>query len=275
MVDWLPGQDSRLVTGAGLEEWLAGQAPNPWAELLQEAVEEYALETGDSETPVNSFIEWLAEWGREVRRLQRGLLLLIAHWAKGLEFGHVVVLDGDWACVGKGEDADAPRRLCCVVMTRARQTLALMRLPRPNPFLGVQSDAPSTLFRNGPAAHPAPEPEVARSFCRLSPGDVFISFAGNRRSGHSGHEAIAVPSPGDLLQVRAGSGRWELLDQDGLVVGQLPRNLPPPPGMRCEYATVMAIRRWDQERSNPQFQANLRADSWEAVVPELVFQPDR
>ena len=45
------------------------------------------------ETPVNNFIEWLAEWGRDVRRQQRGLLLVTAHSAKGLEFDHVVVLD--------------------------------------------------------------------------------------------------------------------------------------------------------------------------------------
>ena len=274
LVDWLRGQDSRLVTGAGLEAWLAAQAPNPWTELLQEAVAGYALETGDSETPVDSFIEWLAEWGREVRRRQRGLLLLTAHRAKGLEFDHVVVLDGDWARVGKDEDADAPRRLYYVAMTRARQTLALMRLPGPNPFQDALSNAPSTLFRSGPASLPAPAPELARSYRRFSLGDVFISFAGYRRPGHPVHTAIAALSPGDPLQVRAGSGRCELLDRDGVVIGQLARNFKPPPGMNCEYATVMAIVRWDRERSETQFQANLRAGSWEVVVPELIFRPD-
>ena len=275
LVDWLRGQDSRLVTRAGLEAWLAAQAPNPWTELLQEAVAGYALETDDSETPVESFIEWLAEWGREVRRRQRGLLLLTAHRAKGLEFDHVVVLDGDWARVGDGEDGDAPRRLYYVAMTRARQTLALMRLPGPNPFQDALSDVPATLFRSGPTALPAPAPELARSYRRFSLGDVFLSFAGYRPLGHPVHEAIAALSPGDPLQVRAGSGRWELLDRDGTVVGQLARNFEPPRDMRCEYATVLAIVRWDRERSDPQFQANLRADSWEVVVPELVFQPDR
>ena len=41
---------------------------------------------------MDQFIEWLAEWGRDLRRRQRGLLLLTAHRAKGLEFDHVVVL---------------------------------------------------------------------------------------------------------------------------------------------------------------------------------------
>ena len=73
-------------------------------ELLREGVAEYALETGGAETTVEHFTEWLAEWGRDVRRQQRGLLLLTAHRAKGLEFDHVVVLDGGWNRVGKGED---------------------------------------------------------------------------------------------------------------------------------------------------------------------------
>ena len=96
-----------------------------WNELLSEAIEEYALETSESETPVASFIEWLAEWGREVRRRQNGLLLLTAHRAKGLEFDHVVVLDGGWDRIGRGEERDAPRRLYYVAMTRAKRSLTL------------------------------------------------------------------------------------------------------------------------------------------------------
>ena len=274
LVDWLRGRDSRLVSNARLEAWLAGQPQNSWTEMLREAVTEYALETGDSETPVESFIEWLAEWGREVRRRQRGLLLLTAHRAKGLEFDHVVVLDGDWARVGKDEDGDAPRRLYYVAMTRAMRTLTLMRLPGPHPFQDALKGAPATIFRDAPAALPAPAPELARSYRRFRLGDVFLSFSGYRHPGHPVHGAIAALSPGDPLQVRAGPDRWELLDRNGTVVGQLARTFRPPPGMRCEYAAVMAIVRWDRERSEPQFQANLRADSWEVVVPELVFQPD-
>ena len=69
-----------------------------------------------------------------MRRRQRGLLLLTAHRAKGLEFDHVIVLDGGWDRPGDGEDADAPRRLYYVAMTRARQTLALARFPGSHPL---------------------------------------------------------------------------------------------------------------------------------------------
>ena len=121
LVNWVRGCDSKLVSGAKLSGWLSDQPTGRWNDLLQEAVTEYLLETGGAETPVDHFIEGLAEWGRELRLRQRGLLLLTTHRAKGLDFDHVVVLDGAWDRVGPDDDADAPRRLYYVGMTRARQ----------------------------------------------------------------------------------------------------------------------------------------------------------
>ena len=87
-VEWLRARDPRLVDGAVLARWAEARPSSPWHELLVQAIEEHALETGGAETPVDHFIEWLAEWGHGVRRRQRGLLLSTAHAAKGLEFDH-------------------------------------------------------------------------------------------------------------------------------------------------------------------------------------------
>ena len=70
---------------------------------------------------------WLREWRRDLRREQRGLLLTSAHRAKGLEFDHVVILEGRWRRHQGREDDEATRRLYYVAMTRARLTLTLMR----------------------------------------------------------------------------------------------------------------------------------------------------
>ena len=86
------------------------------------------------------------------------------------------------------------------------------------------------------------------------------------------HAAIAALSPGDLLQARMGADRWELLDRNGMVVGQLARGFKVPAGVRCAFATVMAIVEWDRERSDPDYRDGLRCESWEVVVPELVFE---
>ena len=76
------------------------------------------------------------------------------------------------------------------------------------------------------------------------------------------------------MQVRIGAKRWELLDGNGTVVGQLAGGFNAPPGMHCTDATVLAIATWDRERSEPQYQSRLQRDTWEVVVPELVFEPD-
>ena len=126
---WMSRRASELVTSSVIANWLNNQPQGPWIELLKEAISEFELETGGTDTTVSDLIEWLAEWGREARHTQRGLLLTTAHRAKGREFNHVVVLDGAWNRAGPNEDRDAPRRLYYVAMTRARQTLTLMQAP--------------------------------------------------------------------------------------------------------------------------------------------------
>ena len=272
--NWVRGRGSDLVTSAELNDWVVEQTSGPWIELLSEAVEEFELETSGAETSVDHFIEWLAEWGREARRRQRGLMLMTAHRAKGLEFDHVVVLDGGWDRVGRGEELDAPRRLYYVAMTRARQTLTLARFPGPHRLQDALTNASSVLRRQESVKLPPPAPELSRRYRRLSLREVFLSFSGYRPAGHPAHRAIAALSPGDPLQVRVGSNRWELLDRSGTVVGQLAGSFEAPDGMRCTFATVLAIVTWDRERSEPEYKDRLRCDDWEVVVPELVFEPE-
>ena len=272
LVTWLRQRHSPLVSSIDLYDCIAGQSSGSWTELLQEAIGEYELETGAAETSVDYFIEFLAEWSREVRRRQRGLLLLTAHRAKGLEFDHVVVLDGGWDRANRGEDADSPRRLYYVAMTRARQTLTLARFPGPFHIQHALVDHPSVLQREPIPLPPAP-PELHRRYVRLNLRDTFLSFAGYRGPNHQVHRAIAALSPGDPLQVRERSPRWEMMDGDGIVVGQLASSFQPPDDMRCAFATVWAIASWGRDRSEPGYQDGLRCNSWEVVVPELVFEP--
>ena len=274
LVNWLRTRDSRLIKSADLNDWAVKQPPGAWAELLPESIAEYTLETGGAETPVDHFIEWLAEWGREVRRRQRGLLLLTAHRAKGLEFDHVVVLDGGWNRVDRGEDEDAPRRLYYVAMTRARHTLALARFPGAYPRQDALRGCPSALHYPAPVRLPPAPPELERRYRRLSLREVFLGFAGYKRPSDPVHRAIAALSPGDLLQVRVGTKRWELLDCNGMVVGNLSAGFKGLDGIRCTRAKVWAIVAWERERSEPQYRDRLLCDDWEVVVPELIFEPN-
>ena len=261
-----------MVASEDLRCWLLGKPPGPWIDLLREGIDEFALETGGSETSVEHFVEWLAEWGREVRRRQHGVLLTTAHRAKGLEFDHVVVLDGGWDRVGSDEDADAPRRLYYVAMTRARLTLTLARLPGPHRLQDTLLGTSSVLTREEPSNISAAASELSRRYRRLGLRDVVLTFAGYRPSGHPVHRAISALSPGDPLRVRSASDRWELLDRGGTVEGRLASGFEPPEGMRCKFARVLAIATWDRDSSESQYQGRLLCETWEVVVPELVFE---
>ncbi len=275
LVNWLSGRDTQLTSAAELNEWVDTQPYNPWIETLQEATADYALETSGAETTTDAFIEWLAEWGREARRKQRGLLLATAHRGKGLEFDHAVVLDGGWNRVGRGEDADAPRRLYYVAMTRARHTLALTRLLGPHPIQDALVGSRPELHRRQPLDLPPAPPDLARLYHSLSLRDVFLSFAGYLSPDHPAHRAIAALAPGDPVEIRVRANRWEILDGNGTLVGRLAGNFEPPAGMRCRSAEVLAIAEWSRDKSEPEYQANLRCDTWEIVIPELVFEPSR
>ena len=60
---------------------------------------------------------------------------------------------------------------------------------------------------------------------------------------------------------------WLLRETGGLVAWL--RGLPA--GARCRSATVHAIVAWSREASKPDYEEGLECDTWEVVVPELVF----
>ena len=272
-VAWLRAREPRVVDGEALRDWADARPFDPWHDLLRQAIDEHALETGGGEVPVDHVIEWLADWSRAVRRRQHGLLLVTAHGAKGLEFDHVAVLDGGWDRRDPREDPDAPRRLYYVAMTRARQTLALARFDGPHPLQETLIDHPS-VARREPVTPPSASPELLYRHVRTSLQDVDLGFAGRKEEDHPIHRAIAALSPGDPLRARiTDQGRWQLLDETGTVVGHLATSFRPPDGMRCRESTVLAVVGWSREASEPQYRDTIKCDAWEVVVPELVFEP--
>ena len=259
-----------LVKAEDLLQWLREQPKGPWNELLIEALENYRLETNNEELPTSAFREWLAEWARDNRRRQHGLLLTSAHRAKGLEFDHVAILDANWQTVGLGEDADAPRRLYYVAMTRARRTLTLAKTGNSNPFLEALRGHPSVLIRQEQDQSLSGFLEMDQVFHRLSLSDVQLSFAGYWPPDHPVHRAIAGLSPGDPLQVRTNRIPWELATKDGITVGRLARAFKAPAEPGEVTATALAIACWDSTKSEGTFHNNLKSERWEVVIPEII-----
>jgi ATP-dependent DNA helicase RecQ len=272
LIEWLHTREIKLVDTAAIGCWLDGQPTGPWWLLLREAVEEYGLETSETELPIDHFIEWLVEWGREVRRRQTGLMLLTAHRAKGLEFDHVTVLDGGWERVGRNEDKNAIRRLYYVAMTRARKTLTLAHFGRTHALLdSVPKDA--SFLHRAPTHLPVPAPELARNYWRLTPREVDLGFAARYKPKHSIHQAIASLTANDPLFLRLQKGRWELLDYKERTVGRLSQAFTPLKDMTCIEARIAAIINRRREDCEPEYRDHVSCERWEVIIPELVFAP--
>lgn len=270
-VQWLRNRDSRLIDKDAINNWLKSCPKGYWWELLSEALAEYLIEVDESELPTHYLIEWLAEWGREVRRQQKGLLLLVAHRAKGLEFDHVAVLGGNWDRVGREEDQDSPRRLYYVAMTRAKETLTLIHAPNGSQLNNALIGHQSTLHHLD-MGHRESNSGLNKHYQTLTMRDIDIGFAGRFNESNKVHKSIAYITTGDNLKVKNNNGKWELTDENGHVVGRLSRAYQFPENTSLIRATVAAILTRSREMTDLQYQNNVSCDEWEIVLPEFVFE---
>ncbi|MGB4466781.1 MAG: RecQ family ATP-dependent DNA helicase [Azovibrio sp.] len=260
-----------LVQAETLLAWLADYPETRWRTCLNDALAAFAEASQGAEVSLPHFRDWLAEWGRASRQRQNGLLLLSAHRAKGLEFEHVFILDGEWT-PQRGEDADAVRRLYYVAMTRARATLTLARLEPGNPFIDTLPASPALLHR--PASQWLPQPPgMEHRYLIPTLQEIVLSHAGWHQAGAPIHRHLAALQVGDPLQLVQDDRGYALLNAAGQPVGRLSKKFAPPPGLTCLNARVHAMLTWRKSDSDPEYQGRCQCDSWEVVLPELVFGP--
>ena len=276
LVAWLNQQSEKLITLGKIEDFLRNEPQTSWNSLLSQALEEYELEVVEVEFSPSFFVEWLADWGQEFRRKQNGLLLISGHSAKGLEFDHVAVLDGNWTPTSDVEDQDSERRLYYVTMTRAKLTLTLARFPGDHWIQDSMRGLKSVVQRKTPEL---PKPPIEMKFFRkrLTPKDVDLSFAGRKVKDNSVHETLNKLKAGSKLMIETGrDGRWNICDLDGHEVGRFAKSYSPPNNMKIRDAQVYAIlsRKREIDTGDPKLQRLIKCDAWEVVLPEIVYEPD-
>jgi ATP-dependent DNA helicase RecQ len=270
LVSDLRKDPGRLVTISDLINHLNAQPPSRWVDLIAEGIAALARELGKVGMPALDIIEWLAEWSRETRGQQRGLLLLTGHRAKGLEFDHVVILDGGWEAASRGEDVDAPRRLFYVSMTRAQKTLAVTTT-KEHRFLKAYGDG--VLHRVINIDLPRCSPPK-RHYELPDLETVDLSFAGRLGPAHGAHDAIASAKVGAPLVLALDDDRWSLRDRHGQLVGRMAKAWQPPVGMVFQKGSVGAIVRWTKNDNEEPYRDWIMRDAWETILPELEFQSD-
>jgi ATP-dependent DNA helicase RecQ len=259
---------TRLLTTADLQTLLNAQPQNRWTDLIGEGIGTLARELVEKAAPVPDLVQWFGEWARDARSEQRGLLLLTAHRAKGLEFDHVAILNGGWDRPSRNEDIDAPRRLFYVAMTRARSTLTILT---DGPHAFVRPDDMAILSRRV-TPDSAVLPRARLRYVPPDPKLVDLSFAGRLAEGNPSLAAIQAARPGDAIRLSHDGERWWIEDEQGRALSRLSRAFTPPEDTIFMRGEVAAVLNWRKEDGNEDYKHLLRRDRWEVVLPELVFE---
>lgn len=232
-----------------------------WHDFFDVAFGQILAELGTCQLSPQAVIDWLYEYARELRqRPKEGLYLGTVHSAKGLEFRHVVLLDGGWPT--GAEVLSDERRLYYVGMTRAEQTLTLCEFPNGNPFSrdleGIQTREYTGSYL----------PALEKRYLQLPLRDIDLDFAGRQPPGAAVHAALAQLRVGDPLALIAHQDRYLIQDAQGQTLGRTAKafTLAVEPE-RCEVAGMLVRQ---SAHCEEQYRAWHKSERWELVVPRIV-----
>ncbi|WP_076392990.1 RecQ family ATP-dependent DNA helicase [Rhizobium sp. RU33A] len=259
---------AKMLTVSQMQEFIAAQTANCWWTMISEAISAFSLELDGKAVPVADLVEMLAEWARDARQEQRGLMLLTAHRAKGLEFDDVVILDGGWDRNSRGEDRDAPRRLFYVAMTRARRSLAITVTREQHPLVGLDTHS---MIQRQIAATANEAGDHSLRYQLVEPQMVDLSWSGRQSSSHPVHGALAKLRTDAPITLAESDGRWLIQNAHGVTIGRMAKSYRPPDGLRFIRGSARAIIQWRKVDNGEEFQQALRQKAWDVVLPEFVF----
>ena len=267
--DLLRSRRSTLVSITAIRRWIDRQAKreprNVYWQDIGAAVDEFADSAATPRLPAAEVLDALYEAANDSRRSGHAsaLKLMTAHGAKGLEYRHVIVMDcADWRWSGEDE-----RRLLYVAMTRAKETLTLMRAEGGrNPYfvdLGTVEGVIDTL----PRQRPEHRQDINLRYVTLGPADVDIGFAGRHGKADPMHGHIARLAPGDSILL---DGRF-VRSTEGHTVGRLAAKTDLKPGTIVS-GSVFGVLTRTFEQTQAEYRSGVKVDRWETTLVELVLQ---
>ncbi len=258
------------------QELIGERGENSWWALVAEILREWREESHDAELGVvaalDFFYEALAERRREPA-FGNGVRLATVHAAKGLEFRHVFMPDGDWELLD-GQGPEEERRLYYVGITRACEMLSLYaRGDCRNPHLPLLDG--EFLQCREPRVDAPPPTVLRRRYDVLTLRDLFLSYAGQRAVGDRIHHRLAGLEPGDPLRARRAGAHVRLLDASDEVVATLSADGRQRWGERLddiESLRILAMVKRRAEDSEGAYRSRLRCEQWEVPVVEVIYR---
>ncbi|MBK5914249.1 RecQ family ATP-dependent DNA helicase [Rhodocyclus purpureus] len=269
-----------LLRARTLSRWLRrrhatqrlDEIDNPWLAALARFIAELEA-AGDFQRVVADVIESFHEFREEAAHDDASgpLRLLTAHAAKGLEFDHVVILDGG----GWSKRLDDERRLYYVAMTRARASLTLCeRVRGRHAFIPDLGALPLRIRPPEPESEQQRDPRLDRRSMVAGAGQVYLSWAAHFPADAPLHAALAGLSVGDPLLLRQCSfnpARWELATRAGIAVTRMAKAFRPPAGEILSVSVAAILVRDEKQEKLPDPRRKL--GRWELVLPRIDYQP--
>jgi ATP-dependent DNA helicase RecQ len=269
LVDHLPGRGA------------TDGPPNHWSAMLEDLHLQYQSDTADTELPVSYFLDWLYEAIAEQKRekaIGQGVVLCTIHGAKGLEFEHVFILDGDWRLPNDSKRQEEERRLLYVGMTRAKETLCLLQMEQQgNPFTSVL-EGEWLLNRSMLSDQGSCLEAICHSYHLLSLSDIYLGYAGRFPEDHDLHKKLARITAGDSLRLVANGAGIDLQTEAGDCVAKLSAKGIGQWAGKLEdiaKARVIGMIQWFADSSKEEYRLRLKANTWEIPLIELKLKSGR
>ncbi len=232
---------------------------------------DWQKETGDADVTNEQTLEFIYETlseQRKERRLGQGVLLTTIHAVKGMEFTHVMILDGGWQTPANEEQ----RRLLYVAMTRAKETLCLLQRRDANqPFL-PEISGDFTLARDAAELPLNPNTRL-KHYALLGLDDLYLSFAAHYPETHPTHTELAKLKPGDQLMMVESNGKLVLQHGQTTVakLSQKAQHAWAGKWTRIETIKVIAMIRRYRDDNDESHRSGCRVEQWEIPVVEVVY----
>jgi ATP-dependent DNA helicase RecQ len=209
---------------------------------------------------IESLHDFDANGKNDAEDINAPMTLMTAHRAKGLEFDHVLILDGG----GWREHGDEERRLFYVAMTRARKTLTICeRIGQSHAFvrnldnLALRSRPDVPLLADMPPVH---------KLWLATLENLWLSWPGRFAKNAPIHRALRALDHGASLTLQNREGRWELVNDEGIIVTRMSKQFAPPKGgIIAVRVHCILVRRAKKEETG------VRVPSWELVLPEIEY----
>lgn len=255
---------------------ITNNGENIWQLMIKQFLESYRDETADVILPIgwvlDSFFEFIAEQQRE-KVLGNGIFHGTIHSAKGMEFPHVFILDGDWSIPQGASRWEEERRILYVAMTRAKETLTMMKAAsKPNPFI-KELKGESIISRKSQVKVENYKIKNFYNYEILGLNDIFMDYAGGFPSNHLIHKHISNLETSSEVFLINGMKGVEIHDHENYCVARLANNTSQKWSTQLnsihKVRTLAMIRRNNKD-PDESFKDRIKTETWDLPILEIV-----